>query len=303
MAFGITAYSEAAFASESNDVFAYPQGSVLTGSLGNAGTPGTANIDVTGSQATITNAGAVAGSSVQFSVSGIQLTSSIGEETIDIGVTVTGQELSISNKEFTQDTLTAFGQAPFSTLSPSTIEVPIVDVFTTTGGDIGDFALTATLGSFSVSANGNVSVIVTEHTMNSSVGSVSVTGIGNVSVSGNQITSSIGSESASASFTAEVTGSQLTMSIGEETPAGNADASITGIQLTSSIGTASQATIYDVTGIQMASSIGSVAITGTAVVIPTGIQLQSNTGTPNVTPWNEIDLGVSNVWTEVDRAA
>jgi len=53
----------------------------------------------------------------------------------------------------------------------------------------------------------------------------------------------------------------------------------------------------------MASSIGSVTTTANANIIPTGLQLTSTTGIPNVTPWNEIDLGVSNVWTEVDRAA
>ena len=91
--------------------------------------------------------------------------------------------------------------------------------------------------------------------------------------------------------------------MGEETPAGNADVTPTGIQLTGSIGSVSQSTSYDVSGIQMSASIGSVAIVGTAVVIPTGIQLQSNTGSPNITAWAEIDPGVSNVWTEVDRAA
>ena len=43
--------------------------------------------------------------------------------------------------------------------------------------------------------------------------------------------------------------------------------------------------------------------TADANVTPTGIQLQSNTGSPNITSWEEIDPGVSNVWTEVDLAA
>ena len=304
MAFGITAYSEAAFASEANDVIAYPQGNVLTGSLGTSGTPGTANVPVTGSQATITAGQVVSGTSALVNVTTAgQLTTSIGEEAIDIGVTITGLEMSISNKKFSQDTLTAFAQSPFATQSTDSIEVPIVEVATTTGGDITNFQLNMTLGAFSVSADGNVSVVVSEHTMNTSIGSVTVTGLGNVSVSGNQMTSSIGSESAFTDHTVAVTGQQLTMSLGDESTVGNATVAVTGIQLASSIGTASQASIYPVTGMQMASSIGSVTTTANANIIPTGLQLTSTTGIPNVTPWNEIDLGVSNVWTEVDRAA
>ena len=91
--------------------------------------------------------------------------------------------------------------------------------------------------------------------------------------------------------------------MGEEGTAGNATIAVTGIQMASSIGTASQATKYDVSGQQMATSAGSVSVTGTAVVIPTGIQLQTNTGNPIITAWQEINPGVTNVWTEVDLAA
>jgi len=304
MAFGITAYAEAAIASEANDIIAYPQGNTLTASLGNSGTPGTANVPVTGSQATISTGQVISGTSALVNVTTAgQLTTSIGEEGIDIGVPLTGIEMSISNKKFTQDTLTAFAQAPFATQSPDTIEVPIVEVATTTGGQISAFQLNMTFGTFSVSADGNVSVVVSEHTLNTAIGSTSVVGIGNVPVTGIQMTSSIGSESAFTDHTVAVSGQQLTMSMGEEGTAGNATIAVTGIQMASSIGTASQATKYDVSGQQMATSAGSVSVTGTGVVIPTGIQLQTNTGNPIITAWQEINPGVTNVWTEVDLAA
>jgi len=304
MAFGITAYAEAAIASEANDIIAYPQGNTLTASLGNSGTPGTANVPVTGSQATISTGQVISGTSALVNVTTAgQLTTSIGEEGIDIGVPLTGIEMSISNKKLTQDTLTAFAQAPFATQSPDTIEVPIVEVATTTGGEIGQFQLNMTFGTFSVSADGNVSVVVSEHTLNTAIGSTSVVGIGNVPVTGIQMTSSIGSESAFTDHTVAVSGQQLTMSMGEEGTAGNATIAVTGIQMASSIGTASQATKYDVSGQQMATSAGSVSVTGTGVVIPTGIQLQTNTGNPIITAWQEINPGVTNVWTEVDLAA
>ena len=304
MAFGITAYSEAAFSAEDNNAIAYPQGSVLTGSMGEESNTGNANVDVTGVQATLSNAGAVAGSSVLVNVTGFQLTTSIGEETAGIGVPVTGQELSITNKTSTQDTLNAFGESPFASLSPSTFNIPSVQVETTTGaGQLPSFLLQPTLGTFSISADGNVSVVVTEHTINTSVGDVSITGLANVSVTGTQMTMSLGDESAFTDHTVEVTGQELTMSMGEEVPTADANVSLTGIQLTSSIGDVEQETRYAVTGVQMSTSVGSVTVTGNATIDVTGIQLQTNTGNPNITAWAEINPGVSNVWTEVDKAA
>jgi hypothetical protein len=61
--------------------------------------------------------------------------------------------------------------------------------------------------------------------------------------------------------------------------------------------------IVGVTGQQLTSGIGSVSITGTANISLTGIALTSNIGSLNITAWAEIDLGVNNVWTEVDLAA
>ena len=304
MAFGVTAYSGAAFSAEDNNAIAYPQGIVLTGSMGEESNTGDANLNVTGIQATFSIGQSVAGTSALVSVTGSQLTTAIGDEVINIVAPITGQELSISNKEFTQDTLTAFAQAPFGALSPSTFEVPIVDVFTTTGaGTLPSFLLQSTLGTYSVSADGNVSVVVNEHTMNTSIAGVSVTGIANVPVTGSQMTMTLGEESAFTDHTVAVTGQQLAMSLGEETTTGNANVSLTGFQLTNSIGAVTQETRYAVTGNQMATSIGSVTTTANADIDVTGILLQSSVGNPNITAWAEIDPGVSNVWTEVDLAA
>jgi len=275
MAFGITAYSEAAFSSEANSVIAYATSLSLTSSIGEESNTGSANVTVSGIQLSSNIGTSVAGTSALVGATGSQLTSSIGSDSIiDIGVLVTGSELSVSNKTFTQDTLTAFGQAPFATQSPSTIEIPTVTIEGTTGaGTLPSFLLQSTLGTFSVAADGNASIVVTEHTMNTSIGSVSVTGM------------------------------SLTSSIGEEVPTADANVTLSGMSLTSSIGTASQSSIYNVTGSQMSSSIGSVTVTASANVSPLGNQAQSSVGTVNVTAWAEIDPGVANVWTEVDLAA
>ena len=120
---------------------------------------------------------------------------------------------------------------------------------------------------------------------------------------GTQMTMSLGDESAFTDHTVEVTGQALTMSQGDETVTADANVTPTGISLTSSIGSVEQNTIYSVTGISMTMSLGEETPTADANVTLTGIQLQSNTGSPNITSWEEIDPGVSNVWTEVDLAA
>ena len=304
MAFAVSSYSETPFGADPSNVIAYPQGSQLTSSVGASGTEGDNNIELTGIQATISNGGVVAGSSVLVNVTGSQLTTSIGEEDINVGVAVTGQQLSISNKTSTQDTLAAFGEAPFAALSPSTFNIPSVAVDTTTGaGSIVGMELQSTLGTFSVQVDANVSVIVTEHDITTSIGDVSVTGIANVSVTGSEMTMTLGDESAFTDHTVEVTGQELTMSMGEEDTTADANVELNGIELTSSIGDVEQETKYAVTGIEMSTTIGSVTVTGTANIDVTGIQLQSNTGVPNITAWAEIDPGVTNVWTPVDRAA
>ena len=59
----------------------------------------------------------------------------------------------------------------------------------------------------------------------------------------------------------------------------------------------------EVTGIAMTSAIGSVTTVANANVTVSGQSLTSNIGSLNITAWAEIDLGVNNVWTEVDLAA
>ena len=61
--------------------------------------------------------------------------------------------------------------------------------------------------------------------------------------------------------------------------------------------------IIGVGGLQLASSTGSVTVTGQANTDVTGIQLTASVGSPIITAWAEVNPGVNNNWTEVDRAA
>jgi trimeric autotransporter adhesin len=328
MALGITAYSEAPFGAENDaDVIAYPLGVPLSFQVGNSDIVGTGSVDVTGSQATITNGVAVAGSSALVSTTGISLQTFIGEEDINVGVPVTGIQLSITNKTSTQDTLTAFGEAPFATLSPTTFFIPSVEVFTTTGaGQLPSFLLQSSVGAVDISADGNVSVNVAEHTINTSVGDVDITGIANVSVTGSQMNMSIGEESAFTDIDVSVTGTSLTIFIGEEDAGGNANVSVTGTSLTSTIGdvslignanisltgisgtltlgtpTITPNSLIDVTGNQLSTFVGQAEADDASAEV-TGVSATMSIGFVNITAWQQINPGVSNVWTEVDKAA
>jgi hypothetical protein len=327
MALGVTAFSEAPFASEDANVIAYPSGVSLSFQVGNSDIVGTGNVDVTGSQANFSIESATAGSSVLVSVTGLQLSTTPGEETINIGVPVIGSQLSITNKTSTQDTLTAFGEAPFATLSSSTFNIPSVTIETTTGaGQLPSFLLQSSLGTFSVSADGNVSVVVTEHTMNSSIASVSVSGLANVSVTGSQMTMTLGEESAFTDIDVSVTGTSLTTFIGEEDAGGNANVSVTGTSLTSTIGdvslignanisltgisgtltlgtpTITPNSLIDVTGNQLSTFVGQAEADDASAEV-TGVSATMSIGSVNITAWQQINPGVSNIWTEVDKAA
>jgi hypothetical protein len=113
----------------------------------------------------------------------------------------------------------------------------------------------------------------------------------------------IGEETVVADGNVSVTGLELTSFIGEETVTADANVTVTGIELTSSIGEVEQNTIYDVTGSEMTMFIGEETPIANANVDVIGITLTGSVGNINTTSWQEINLGVNNVWTEVDLAA
>tara|TARA_B110000285_G_scaffold55841_1_gene63527 strand:- start:1 stop:1110 length:1110 start_codon:yes stop_codon:yes gene_type:complete len=368
--FGVTAYSEAAFSTENSNVIAYPQGISLTGLMGEESNVGNANVNVTGNQSSFVSGGAVAGASALITLTGSQLTTSIGEETVNISVDITGIELSLTNKTFSQDTLTTFAQAPFATLSQSVVEVPSVEIEGTTGagqlpsfllqpaiGDssiLGDalvnvtgtglalstndvsFEITAdidvagipanfTLGPYSVSGNGNIGVIVTEHTINTSINSVITSANADVVVTGSALSISIGDEEAFSDVIVsptgialaiaepeivvdlntpvDVTGSSLAIAIGNQTTFIDVTVEVTGTPMTYALGNVIPESKYSVDGIPLSTAINSVSITGNGLVELTGIGLTQEIGPFNVIAWAEVDVGTPVVWTPVDLAA
>jgi hypothetical protein len=203
------------------------------------------------------------GDNFSIQVTGIQLTSSIGEETAftDVTASVTGQQLTAS-----------FSHPSFS------IQID-QDVFVLASEDQLD-ALTSS-ASFPVVTDVDVSVTGVQATM--SVGNA-VGGLKTpVDVTGIQATMTLGTIALEQTTIEPVTGQQLTMTLGQH-------ADIPG-------------QIIGVGGQQLTSSIGSVTATGTSVIEPTGIQMTASVGSVNVTAWAEVNPGVNNIWSVVDRAA
>ena len=230
-----------------------------------ASTSGTATVDDT----TLTGEGWGRGEWGEFAwgdnfsvqITGISLTSSIGEETAftDVTASVTGQQLTAS-----------FSHPSFSIQIDS-------DVFVLASED----QLDALTSASTVSAGANVDVTGVQATM--SVG-IAVGGLKTpVDVTGIQATMTLGSITLIQSTNEPVTGQQLTMTIGQH-------ADIPG-------------QIIGVGGFELSSSIGSVTVTGQANIDVTGIELTTSVGSPNITAWAEVNPGVNNNWTVVDRAA
>ena len=117
------------------------------------------------------------------------------------------------------------------------------------------------------------------------------------------IQSSIGPVTVGALTLVPVNGIELQSNIGEESAEGFAIVNPTGIPMAFLAPSADAVSVAEATGSQLQSSISSVSPLGNAVVDLTGIQLTGSLGSINITPWNEVDLGVNNTWTEVDLAA
>jgi hypothetical protein len=276
----------------------------LVTDTGTATTAANANVNVTGI-ASGTSVGSISlDIGVTPIVTGIAATSSIGSGSIALGrqqdVTGISASTSIGSVSIEPTQLTGEGwgrrtwgnlvwggafsaQAVGQSLTSSQGSVtPITDVsLSVSGFDL----LTITQGISSLKIDQDITVFASEDQLDTSIGSTAQTGLANVSVTGNSASTSIGSLG--------------TISLTQTT---NESVTTAGL-LSSSIGSIIPVSVYDVTGQALASSIGSVVVTGTGVVSVTGIGLTANIGSVNVTAWAEIDPGVNNVWTEVDKAA
>ena len=167
--------------------------------------------------------------------------------------------------------------------------------------------INSTLGNFSIISDVGITVFASEDQLDFTIGTLSFDADASVTVtSAGQLTSSQGNTVGGTKTPVDVTGVQASMSLGTIALEQTTIETVTGIPATMSLGTHAEipGQIIGVSGLSMTSALGEEGpITGDATVIPTGIQLTGSVVSPNITSWNEIDLGVSNTWTVVDLAA
>ena len=299
----------------------------LTTSIETSTTQANANVDVTGSQLTFTNAGAVAGASADVLVTGIQGNLSIGEEDIARGIQqdVTGSELTTTPGAVTideqfligagwgRDTYGNLGWGVNYSANPAegtgielTSSIGEETAFTDVTINITGLELTIDFAnpSFSIQIDQDIFVLASEDQLDASVGTIAdVTGTATVDVTGIELTSNIGQVVPEPNLEVPITGISASMTIGNISLIQSTVEPVTGQQLTGSVGQVDAVSVAEVSGIQLTGSVGSVTVDAGAGVNVSGVSASISVGSVKITAWQEINPGVNNVWTEVDLAA
>ncbi len=295
----------------------------LVTDTGSATVSAGANVSVTGIAATTSVGSVTLDIGVTLTVTGIAATTSVGDESIALGmqqdVTGIAATTSVGATTIDESELTGEGwgrrswgnlawgdafsaQATGQALTTSQGNVtPITDVsFSVSGFDL----LTITQGISSLQIDQDITVFASEDQLDTSIGSTSQTGLANVSPSGIAATTSIGQVVPEPRLDVPVTGISASISIGSIALEQSTNEPVTGQSATVSQGTVTDFIAYPVTTAGLLSgSVGQVTIEGVANTSVSGIQMTASIGSVNITSWQEVDLGVNNVWREVDLAA
>ena len=169
----------------------------------------------------------------------------------------------------------------------------------------GQQLLTITQGQESIQIDADIYVFVSEHTLETQQGTFTLIQSTNETAAGQSLSGNVGQVIGGTKQDVPVTQFGMSSNIGSISLVQSSNEPVTGSVLSSSIGTVEEipGQIIGLSGFNLSSGIGSVTATGTASITVSGIALTSSIGTINITAWAEIDLGVNNVWTEVDLAA
>ena len=326
MALGVTAYSEAPFSAEPSNVIAYPLGIELTAQENTGIVIGDANVPVTGTPL-VSVVGTANGSSlVNVDVTGQALTATEGTLTQSSNqeIDVTGFDLIANGSNPTHDTLTAFGEAPFATLSPATFNIPVKAV-TTSGGIANSFLLSTSLGTISVAVDVDLTLTGFDLTMQEN--DVSIEGNAVVSITGEPLaitqgtaqaftdviiedvtgiamSANLNSVNVAANADATLSGFDLTMQENAPTVTGNANVPVTALPMTAALGTAvlDANSLIDVTGFDLTMQEGT-ATAPDSLAILTGIEMTMAEGSIQNIIWNPVDTGNAPIdppgWKEV----
>ena len=255
----------------------------LTSTAGTATAVGIAEVNPSGNPLTFTIGTETVSTDQNISVTGIALTSSIGDESSSVTKTTgwnrdtdinTGSSIGWGNQQWGA---TGLSQA-------------------LTGQ-----ALTASLGTETVSTDQNISVTGVSTT--SSIGTFSITGDSQVTVvaaSEPKLDISVGQAEADPEFVVFPSGNAMTSSVGTA----GTSVFVTGIGTTLSLGDETQETSYEAPSVSVTSSIGTLNIRTDVSFTLTGVSATSTTGTLQGTFWSTVDDSNSDIsWTEVHKAA
>jgi len=280
-----------------------PTGQSLSAVQGTATTIEIATqFELTGQAATLSlgTTSEIAGDA-NVSVTGISTNTNVGSTTIDPDFLIgEGWGRGTWGNRVWGGAYTVIAQGQSLTTSQGTaIGKTDVDV-SVTGLDL----LTITQGLSSIQIDNDVFVFASEDQLDLSLGNQSLEQSTNESVSGQALSGSLGTVVPEPKIPVDVTGVSASLTLGSITLIQTTVESVTGQSATLTAGQVSQETAYPVTTAGLLNtSAGSVTVIGTASIPVSGIGLTANIGSVNITAWSEIDPGVNNTWTPVDRAA
>jgi len=257
----------------------------ITGSLLTTGEEATANV---GSIAQVTGNASVI-------PTGIPITSSLGDESIEISFEIELGSFGLTSNLGTAD---AGPDAMLEGIG-ATGSVGSVEAYNLEGW--GRYFW----GQFEWGATGEwESVSVTGISLSANVGSLAVVADANTDVTGEAMTAEEGTVDPAPD--AEVTGIGFDASLAVGTVViGEANVTVVGEGFAAGlgVGTLDAVSFIDVTGIGMSADLGSPFIKGFANVTLTGFGLTMAEGTNRTLIWNQVNTGTAPTWTEVDTAA
>lgn len=297
-------------------------GVLLTSTIGNETQKIDHQEDVVGQQLTSLQGTTVGGTSALVQVTGSLESMGIGSVITGFGVDVVGSSITSSSGSVTIDEsiLTgegwgrsswgefAWGVAYSVAVTGQTLNSSLGNetAFTDITVNVTGQQLGLTQGLFSLKGDFGIVVFAAEDQLDFTIGTLTFNADATVDVTTvGTLTGSVGSIVVGSKTPVDVTGIQITSSLGTITLEQTTVEPVLGQSMTMSLGQTAgiPGQLVETGGLQLSSSIGSVVAEGTAGIDVTGIQMTASTGNANITSWQEINPGVTNVWTTVDLAA
>jgi len=169
------------------------------------------------------------------------------------------------------------------------------------------FGLNANIGTFGVTAGGQVSIDASsEPDMDFVLGTPVVSGTALVQVTGLSTSTALGTTLAN--LGAPVTGQEISSALGTVTPAAvqNQTVGVTGLSSSLTLGPGYVVTAGAVatpSGSIISSNLGTVTILTEVIALPTGLPMSANLGIIGTTAWQTVNDSSTNTWTKVDDNA